>query len=108
MPNFISTTLTIFQLIISFGTVCTLLYTVVKYTQKPQDIQNERILALEKWRDTMDAKMMDTCTHLSSLDEGTKITQQAILALMGHAINGEDVEELKKARQTLYDYLTNG
>ena len=105
MP-FMTTILTICQLIISLGTVCTLLYTMVKFTQKPADIQNERISALERWRECVDTKMLDVFSHLQNLDEGNKITQQALLALMGHAINGEDIEELKKARQVLYDYLT--
>lgn len=107
MPNFMNTILAIFQLIISFGTVCTLLVAFVKFTQKPQQTQDERISVLEKKVVALEEKASDTYKHIQNIDEGNRIMQQALLAMLGHAINGEDVEELRKARQSLYDYLTN-
>jgi len=106
MSEFISTILTIFQLIISFGTVCTLLYAFVKFSQKPQQTQDERIENIEKRLDKLEQEQDETATRLCNIETGNRIMQQALLAIMGHAINGEDIEELRKARQMLYDYLT--
>ena len=108
MPNFLSTILTIFQLIISFGTVCTLLYAFVKFSRQPQQNQNDRIRALEDRVTMLETKQNDVYSHLESIDEGNKATQRALLALLGHAINGDDVEEVKKAQGMLLDYLTEG
>ena len=108
MPNFLSTILTIFQLIISFGTVCTLLYAFVKFSRQPQQSQNERIRTLEDRVAMLEMKQNDVYSHLESIDEGNKATQRALLALLGHAINGDDVEEVKKAQGMLLDYLTEG
>ena len=108
MPNFLNTVLTIFQLIISFGTVCTLLYTFIRFSQKPQDTQNERIRTLEDKVAMLEMRQNDVYSHLESIDEGNKATQRALLALLGHAINGDDVEEVKKAQGMLLDYLTEG
>lgn len=107
MPDFINSIITIFQLIISFGTVCTLLYAFVKFSQKPQVTQDEKIAGLELRVGKLEDRQSEIYDHISNVDEGTRIMQQAILAMLGHAINGEDVEELKKARQSLYNYLTN-
>lgn len=108
MPNFLSTILTIFQLIISFGTVCTLLYAFVKFSQKPQQSQNDRIRSLEDRVTMLETKQDDVYSHLESIDESNKVTQQALLALLGHAINGDDVEEVKRAQKMLFNHLTEG
>ena len=45
--------------------------------------------------------------RIDLIEEGSKKTQQGILALMSHAINGNDVEKLKEARDDLEKYLVN-
>lgn len=45
--------------------------------------------------------------RIEVLEEGNKITQRALLALMSHAIDGNDVEALRKARNDLNEYLIN-
>lgn len=39
------------------------------------------------------------------IDSGNEITQEAILALMSHAINGNDIDSLKEARDKLQHHL---
>ena len=45
--------------------------------------------------------------RLNSLDEGNRVTQQALLALMSHAINGNDIDKLTRAKDDLESYLIN-
>ena len=42
---------------------------------------------------------------IERIEEGNKITQQALLALLNHAIDGNDIAEVKKASKDLTDYL---
>jgi hypothetical protein len=42
---------------------------------------------------------------IEQLEEGNRITMQALLALMSHAINGNDIDKLKEAKEELQDYL---
>jgi hypothetical protein len=35
------------------------------------------------------------------------VTQQALLALMSHAINGNDIDKLSRAKDDLESYLIN-
>lgn len=43
--------------------------------------------------------------RIKSIEAGNRITQQALLALMSHAINGNDIDKLEKARDDLQQYL---
>jgi hypothetical protein len=45
--------------------------------------------------------------RFKEIEEGNKITQTAILAILKHSINGNDVETLKKAEADLEKYLIN-
>lgn len=107
MPDFINSIITIFQLIISFGTVCTLLYAFTKFTQRPQETQDERIAALEARVSKLEDNGADINTHIANIDRGSMVMQKAMLAMIDHAIGNEDEDNIKKARKALYDYLTS-
>jgi predicted negative regulator of RcsB-dependent stress response len=42
---------------------------------------------------------------IAELEEGNRITMQALLALMQHAINGNDIQNLKDAKEDLEHFL---
>lgn len=107
MPDFINSIITIFQLIISFGTVCTLLYAFTKFTQRPQETQDERIAALEVRVSKLEDNGADISAHIANIDRGNMVMQKAMLAMIDHAIGNEDEDNIKKARKALYDYLTS-
>lgn len=71
----------------------------------PNQKQNERLDKLES-----DMVFVKTCLdndnkRLDKQDEGNRVTQKAILALMSHAINGNDTDKLVEARDKLQEYL---
>lgn len=43
--------------------------------------------------------------RLDGIEEGTRVTQRALLALLSHGIDGNDVAGLKKAKDELQQYL---
>ena len=45
--------------------------------------------------------------HFELLDEGNRVLQQAILALLTHALDGNNTEPLKAAKTSLEQYLIN-
>ena len=105
MPPIVSAVATILQLIISGGTVVTLIYALFKFAGSPNRSQNKRLDDLELWRKEVDRRLSTGDDHFREIDNGNRITQKAILALMKHAINGNDVDELRKAEQRLEEYL---
>ena len=43
--------------------------------------------------------------RLDAIEQGNRVTQQAILALLRHGIDGNDVDGMKDAEKNLHDYL---
>lgn len=103
--NFLESLMTILQLIIMIASVVTLCITVSKTMQKPNQTQNQRLDALEAWKIIVDSRLNDGNDHFDQIDKGTRITQEALLALMQHAINGNDIDKLKNAKDKLESYL---
>lgn len=101
----ISQVITALQLIISSATVITLIYGLMKFAGSPNRTQNQRLDALEKWREQVDDRLTTGDNHFRAIDDGNRVTQKAILALMKHAINGNDIDELRKAEKNLEEYL---
>lgn len=101
----VSQVITALQLIISSATVITLIYGLIKFAGTPNRSQNQRLDALETWKDKVDSRLKMGDDHFKAIDDGNRITQKAILALMKHAINGNDIDDLKKAEKSLEEYL---
>lgn len=93
------------QLAMLIANICILIANLVKAAQKPTQVQNQRLDSLEKWRDRVDERLDQGNAHFCEIDAGTKITQESLLALMAHALNGNDIEKLKKAKDKLEQYL---
>jgi hypothetical protein len=45
--------------------------------------------------------------RIKSIEEGNKVTQKALLALMSHALNDKDDSKLLEAKDELERYLIN-
>ena len=95
------------------GAICTIaaaaavFYKAIVKAQEPENIQNQRLDALEKKVDKFSEYLDRDNKRLNSLDEGNRVTQQALLALMSHAINGNDIDKLTRAKDDLESYLIN-
>lgn len=91
--------------IVSISAAVTILIKVVQKAKAPEKTQNERIERLEKKMEKVDQLFDNDNKRLQKLEEGNRVTQQAILALLSHALNGNDVDSLQKAKAKLEDYL---
>ena len=95
------------------GAVCTIaaaiavFYKAVAKAQEPEHIQNQRLDELEKTVDKFAEYLDRDNKRLNAVDEGNRVTQQALLALMSHAINGNDIDKLSRAKDDLESYLIN-
>lgn len=93
------------------GAICTMsaalavICSVLKKAKEPENIQNGRLDQLEAQVKKFAEYLDRDNKRLNAVDEGNRITQRALLALMSHAINGNDIDELIKAKKSLQDYL---
>lgn len=92
-------------LAIQVGTLIGLLYALTVFLEKPNNSQNERIAALEAWQKDVDRRLEKGDGQFVDVRDANKVTQEALLALLSHAIDGNNTEELKQAKKNLNDYL---
>lgn len=101
-------------LVITVWAVVGIVAKILEIRRKPDKEQNAKIQEHEKWLERHDRKFEEydrffqkDKERLDSIDSSNRVTQKALLALLSHAINGNDIESLKEARDSLETYLTN-
>jgi hypothetical protein len=104
-------TFTIADVLWICGGICTIaaafavISNAITKAHAPEAQQNERLDALEAQVKEFSKYLDRDNRRLNALDEGNRVTQRALLALMSHAINGNDIDRLTKAKDDLQEYL---
>lgn len=105
---------TIAAAIITVSAAVGVLVNLITKLKEPEKKQNERIQHCEERLDKFDVIVEKFQSYFSNddrrfkeIEEGNKITQTALLALLKHSINGNDTKALKEAEKSLEDYLIN-
>ena len=100
--------------LITISAAVAVIINAVKKLKEPENVQNREIKELQDKMKTFEDRLKrhdeffgNDNKRLLAIEEGNRVTQQAILALMQHAINGNDVDKLKKAEDDLKTYLIN-
>ncbi len=100
--------------IITISTAVGVLINLFSKLKEPETKQNERISNCEQRLNKMDVIIEKFQGYFSNddrrfkeIEEGNKITQTALLALLKHSINGNDTKSLKDAEKNLEEYLIN-
>ena len=85
---------------------------IIAHFKKPECDQNVRLDEHEAWlkkHDTAFARydeiFRNNKRRLDGIDEGDHVTQKAMLALLSHAIDGNNLDQLKEAKKDLQEYL---
>ena len=91
--------------IISISSVIKLIIALVRSLKKPSVDQSERIGKLEKRVDRHDELFLNDKRSIEKLEEGTRVTQKALLALLDHSIEGNNTQQMKDAKDDLQRFL---
>lgn len=78
-----------------------------KAAKAPNEKQNERLTALENWKKTVDGKLDRDNNRLESIEEGNRATQRALLALLDHSLDGNNIKQMQDAKEILQNHLIN-
>lgn len=78
-----------------------------KAAKAPNEELKQRMDDFQSWREEVDRKLASDLSHLDEIDKGNRATQQAILALLDHGIDGNNVEQMQHAKEELQRYLIN-
>lgn len=76
-----------------------------KAANAPNEAQNARLDELERWRKDVDQRLVNGNTHFDSIDASTRVTQRALLALLSHGIDGNNIKDMEAAKHEIETYL---
>ena len=107
MNNIVAQVAAVCGLILSVASVITLIVNGVKKARTPEAKQNERLDALEKAIQRHDDLLRNDLNRFERMENGNRIMQKCMLALLSHGIDGNDIESMKQARNDLNEYLIN-
>ncbi len=100
--------------IVVLSTACGVIVNIINKAKEPEKKQDERISHCEERLNKLDVVIekfqgffSNDDRRFKEIEEGNKITQTALLALLKHSINGNDTKALKDAEKSLEEYLIN-
>lgn len=73
----------------------------------PNVQQNERLDALEHRMDSAEKKLESGKHHFDAIDASNRVTQVALLALLDHGIDGNNIKQMQNAKEELQTHLIN-
>lgn len=80
---------------------------VIRAAKAPNEEQDKRLTAAEN--DIKDIKgfLANDKKRLDTLEEGNRVTQRALLALLGHGLDGNNQKQMLAAKAELESHLIN-
>ena len=85
--------------------VVNLILGLISKASAPNKVQNARLDAIETRLDRHDELFRNDLKRFEDLEGGNRVTQRALLALLSHGIDGNDIESMRKAKKDLEEYL---
>lgn len=77
----------------------------VQVFKAPNADQNQRLDNLEKHMEEVDTFLAKDKARLDGIDESTRVTQRALLALLAHGIDGNHQSQMEDAKKELELHL---
>lgn len=100
--------------LITVSAAVTIIINAIKKLKEPENAQNKKLEEISAKIDAIEARFKiheeyfnNDNRRISAIEEGNRVTQKALLALMSHAINGNNTDKLKEAENALREYLIN-
>lgn len=102
--------------IVTIAAAVTVIIKIVKAAKRPNEIQNEEIKAIHKRQDRFEERLDNMerdygeffrkdKERLDDIEKGNWVIQRAILALLSHGIDGNDIDAMRTAKKELEEYL---
>ena len=73
----------------------------------PNDQQDDRLEKLEARMDKVENMLGNDNKRFENMDSSNRVTQQALLALLDHGIDGNNIEQMQHAKEALQTHLIN-
>lgn len=80
---------------------------IIRAAKAPNSKQDERLDALEAWRKEVDGKLNSEHARLEAIADDNRVTQRALIALLDHGIDGNNIKQMQDAKEDLQTHLIN-
>ena len=77
----------------------------IQAIKAPNAEQDKRLTNLEKHMEEVDGFLANDKKRLDNIDESTRVTQRALLALLAHGIDGNHQSQMEDAKKELELHL---
>lgn len=105
VAQFYSIIITICGALMTVSGAVTVIVSIIKKAKEPNDKQNERLTNIETRLAKHDELLDNDNKRLVSIEEGNRVTQKALLALLAHGIDGNEIEAMRSAKDELQRFL---
>ena len=89
----------------TLGAAANWLVKLIGALKAPNAEQNSRLDKLEKHMEDVDKFLDADKKRLDNVDESTRVTQRALLALLAHGIDGNHLPQMEEAKTELQNHL---
>ena len=89
----------------TLGGAANWLVKLVQAIKAPNAEQDKRLEKLEKHMKEVDSFLANDNKRLDGIDESTRVTQRALLALLAHGIDGNHQTQMEEAKKELELHL---
>ena len=79
----------------------------VRAAKAPEQKQNKEIEEIKTRLDKVEREMLKDEKQLKDARECNHVITKGVLALLDHGINGNNIDQMKEARQDVNQYLIN-
>lgn len=93
--------------IVLFGNAFDKIIGAWKVAKAPNVQQGEDIKELQEWRKEVDKRLERGSGHFDAIDASNRVTQLALLALLDHGIDGNNIDQMQHAKEELQTHLIN-
>lgn len=95
----------ILSAIILIGNAADKVGKVIKAAKAPSDELRAEVEDLKEWRKGVDQKLGRDMDELKDLRDGNQAVFQALLALLDHGIDGNNIRQMEQAKETVRNHL---
>ena len=89
----------------ALGGAANYLVRLIHALKSPNEAQDQRLQSLEKHLEAVDTFLAKDKARLDGIDESTRVTQRALLALLAHGIDGNHQHQMEDAKKELELHL---
>ena len=79
----------------------------VAAARKPNEQQDAAIRGLEVRMEAVERKLVNDKTRLDAYEDGMRVSQQALLALLDYSLDGNNIKQMEEAKNAIQKHLLN-